>query len=194
MSSVLLATLGAEPQVISLATELLLAQGAPLCAVVVVHTRCERAPIDRALAAVEASFAGQPGWPPLQDRAGPGRRRDFPGRIEPVCRRAVCDRARVAARKRAGAFAAGGRAEVHGDGGHERGAVAAGAGGLRPVPLFGRGAADFRQQIWAADGADCVSGFVKRMARGRIAREKFGVAELLRGMRGCADDSATEGW
>lgn len=66
MHSVLLATLGAEPQVISLATELLLAQGTPLCAVVVIHTRRERAPIAGALAAVEASFAAQPAWPPLQ--------------------------------------------------------------------------------------------------------------------------------
>ena len=71
MSSVLLAILGAEPQVISLATELLLAQRAPL-RVVVIHTRRERAPIDRALEAVEASFAAEPSWLPLQTDRIPG--------------------------------------------------------------------------------------------------------------------------
>lgn len=71
MISVLLATLEAELQIISPVTELLLAQGAPL-RVVVNHTRRERASIDRALEAVEASFAAEPSWLPLQTDRIPG--------------------------------------------------------------------------------------------------------------------------
>jgi hypothetical protein len=40
-------------------------------AVVGPHTRRERAPIDRALAAVEASFAAQPAWPRLETELVP---------------------------------------------------------------------------------------------------------------------------
>lgn len=65
MSSVLIATLGAEPQVVSLATHRLLAQRVPLQAVYVLHTAADRPPIDQALPRLRAAFDAQPGWPPL---------------------------------------------------------------------------------------------------------------------------------
>ena len=64
MPSVLIATLGAEPQVIALAAQLL-QQACAVTAVVVVHTDASRAPLDRALPALLTAFAGQPTWPPL---------------------------------------------------------------------------------------------------------------------------------
>lgn len=70
MTSVLIATLGAEPQVIPLATALLLARG-PLAAVVVLHTAAHLPPIASSLPALKAAFAAQPGWPPLQPDALP---------------------------------------------------------------------------------------------------------------------------
>jgi CRISPR-associated protein Csx14 len=61
----LIATLGAEPQVISLATQLLLRNSEPLASVLVVHTRPSRPPVDGALAALRAAFARHADWPPL---------------------------------------------------------------------------------------------------------------------------------
>lgn len=66
MSSVLIATLGAEPQVVSLATYLLLAQRVRLQTVLVLHTDAHRPPINQALPLLRAAFAAQPAWPPLQ--------------------------------------------------------------------------------------------------------------------------------
>ncbi len=66
MTSVLIATLGAEAQVISLATQLFLQQGEPLCAVVVLHSDPAYAPVNQALSELCAAFADQPTWPPLQ--------------------------------------------------------------------------------------------------------------------------------
>lgn len=65
MSSVLIATLGAEPQVVSLATYLLLAQRVRLQTALVLHTDAHRPPIDQALPLLRAAFAAQPSWPPL---------------------------------------------------------------------------------------------------------------------------------
>lgn len=65
MPSVLIATLGAEPQVVSLTTALLLAQRVSLQAAIVLHTDPQRAPIDQALPRLCAAFAAQPTWPPL---------------------------------------------------------------------------------------------------------------------------------
>ena len=68
MQSVLIATLGAEPQVIALAAQLLqqqLSPTTPLCGVVVVHTDPAYPPIAAALPAVATAFANQPAWPPL---------------------------------------------------------------------------------------------------------------------------------
>lgn len=66
MSSVLVATLGAEPQVVSLATYLLLTQRVRLQTVFVLHTDVHRPPISQALPLLRAAFAAQPAWPPLQ--------------------------------------------------------------------------------------------------------------------------------
>ena len=65
MDAVLVATLGAEPQVISLTTQLLLRQGEPLGRVIVLHTRPSRPPIADALAALLAHFSQREVWPPL---------------------------------------------------------------------------------------------------------------------------------
>lgn len=71
MPSVLVATLGAEPQIIALAVAALARQGASVDQVVVVHTAPTRPPIDASLPAVQAAFAAQPGWPPLTTVAVP---------------------------------------------------------------------------------------------------------------------------
>ena len=65
MESILIGTLGAEPQVITLATALLLHR-APLQRVVVVHTDTRLAPIAEALPALRAAFGSRPGLPPLE--------------------------------------------------------------------------------------------------------------------------------
>lgn len=65
VQGVLIATLGAEPQVVALATQLLLEQHPPLTAVVVVHTDQRHAPIATALPAVTQTFAKQSTWPLL---------------------------------------------------------------------------------------------------------------------------------
>lgn len=64
MTAVLIATLGAEAQVIALATQLL-CQQAPLAAVVALHTDPNREPVDSALPALQRIFAVQSDWPPL---------------------------------------------------------------------------------------------------------------------------------
>lgn len=64
MDRVLIATLGAEPQVVSLATTLL-CRSAPLCRVVVLHTNPAIAPIARALPLLTAFFAARETLPPL---------------------------------------------------------------------------------------------------------------------------------
>lgn len=63
--AVLAATLGAEGQVVTLATQLLLQAGVALERVVVLHTAAGSEPIASALADLGSAFAGQPGWPPL---------------------------------------------------------------------------------------------------------------------------------
>jgi CRISPR-associated protein Csx14 len=65
MASVLVATLGAEPQIVLLAAAALARQGAPVDQVVVVHTLPTRPPISVSLPAVQAAFAAQPSSPPL---------------------------------------------------------------------------------------------------------------------------------
>ncbi len=65
METVLVGTLGAEPQVITLATALLLDQGA-LARVVAVHTDARFPPIADALPALRAAFAEAPAAPPLE--------------------------------------------------------------------------------------------------------------------------------
>ena len=64
MPSVLVATLGAEPQVIALATSLLLGRE-PLAAVTVLHTAAHLEPVASALPALRRIFAAQEEWPPL---------------------------------------------------------------------------------------------------------------------------------
>ncbi|MEZ4864412.1 MAG: CRISPR-associated ring nuclease [Caldilineaceae bacterium] len=66
MTATLIATLGAEPQVIALATQLLLAQNEAINAVDVLHTQPEYEPVATALVALRAMFTAQPAWPPLQ--------------------------------------------------------------------------------------------------------------------------------
>ncbi|MFN8493524.1 MAG: CRISPR-associated ring nuclease [Caldilineaceae bacterium] len=65
MKAVLIATLGAEPQVISLATQTLVRQDAALSAVVVLHTHAAYEPVATALPLLQNFFATQPVWPPL---------------------------------------------------------------------------------------------------------------------------------
>lgn len=65
MDAVLVATLGAEPQVISLTTALLLQQE-PLARVVAVHTDAHLPPISQALPALRLAFAAHAGLPPLE--------------------------------------------------------------------------------------------------------------------------------
>ena len=67
MDAVLLATVGAEPQVVALATALLLARGAKLAAVRVLHTTPPVAPLDD----LQRHFAAQAGWPRLETVAMP---------------------------------------------------------------------------------------------------------------------------
>ncbi len=57
--AVLIATLGAEPQVVSLATQLLLQQGIALQAVVVIHTSQTAPPILHSLPRLHTLFAEQ---------------------------------------------------------------------------------------------------------------------------------------
>ena len=64
--SVLIATLGSEPQVITLTTALLRQQGEDVIAVVVLHTEPARPPIAAALPALRAAFTIHGMWPPLQ--------------------------------------------------------------------------------------------------------------------------------
>lgn len=65
-SAVLVATLGSEPQVIAIATQLLLRQREPLSAVQVLHTLPTRPPISRALPALQECFAHHAEWPRLE--------------------------------------------------------------------------------------------------------------------------------
>lgn len=62
---VLIATLGAEPQVVALAADLLRQAGELLQAVVVLHSAPDRLPISHSLPALQAIFAAHPDWPPL---------------------------------------------------------------------------------------------------------------------------------
>lgn len=71
METALVATLGAEPQVISLATALLLRSGIALCSITVLHTFAERAPLAQALPALQAAFAAHPEWPSLRTVCAP---------------------------------------------------------------------------------------------------------------------------
>src|SRR5688500_18885309 len=65
MRAILIATLGSEPQVVTLAVELLLAQATPVAQVVVLHTRPTLPPLDVALPRLVSAFAAQPSWPSL---------------------------------------------------------------------------------------------------------------------------------
>jgi CRISPR-associated protein Csx14 len=67
----LIATLGAEPQVITLAAQLLDQAGEHVTDVVVVHTRANRPPLDAALPALHQYFADQTGLPTLQTIEAP---------------------------------------------------------------------------------------------------------------------------
>lgn len=71
MNAVLIATLGAEPQVISLATEYFVQQGEALSAVVVLHTDASYEPVATALPALQATFAAQTAWPLLYLQLAP---------------------------------------------------------------------------------------------------------------------------
>lgn len=70
MDPVLVATLGAEPQIIPLAAGQLL-RHAPLAGIVVLHTRADLPPARKALPALRAAFATLPGWPPLRTVEAP---------------------------------------------------------------------------------------------------------------------------
>lgn len=61
-----MATLGAEPQVIAIASQLLQQSGIELRSVIVLHTQTDQPPLSIALPALEKAFAEQPSWPPLR--------------------------------------------------------------------------------------------------------------------------------
>lgn len=65
MESVLISTLGSEPQVVALAVQLLLSAGHSLAGVYVLHTRPTHPPIADALPQLQAAFAAHPHWPAL---------------------------------------------------------------------------------------------------------------------------------
>ena len=64
-AAVLVATLGAEPQIVAIAVQLLLRRQENLQQVVVLHTDPHHEPVASSLRALQAAFAAQPGWPPL---------------------------------------------------------------------------------------------------------------------------------
>lgn len=66
-SAILVATLGAEPQVVSIATQLLLRQGEPLSAVILLCTQSEQPALLAARGRLRATFQARPAWPPLQE-------------------------------------------------------------------------------------------------------------------------------
>jgi DNA-binding CsgD family transcriptional regulator len=101
MPAVLIATLGAEPQVIPLATAQLLRRE-PLAAVVVLHTAAHLPPVADSLPALQAAFAAQPRWPllqcdalPLDDVLTPADLDTFAERLYQQLRRWATQRARV---------------------------------------------------------------------------------------------------
>jgi len=65
MESILVSTLGSEPQVIALTAQLLASADRPLTSVVVLHTRPSRPPISVSLPQLQAVFAAHPHWPAL---------------------------------------------------------------------------------------------------------------------------------
>lgn len=82
--AVLVTTLGTEPSVIPIATQLLLDQGIILSTVELLHTIPTDAAIRSALASVQAAFGQHPQWPklattqlPVRDVIAPGELSDF---------------------------------------------------------------------------------------------------------------------
>lgn len=67
MPSVLVATIGAEPQVIAIAAQLLLQRRESLKAVEVLHTNPFLEPINSAMSALKDMFGKRPDWPDLKE-------------------------------------------------------------------------------------------------------------------------------
>lgn len=102
MQTTLIATLGAEPQVVTLAVQLLDQAGEPVTKVVVVHTQANRPPLDTALPALQRYFADQSGLPslhtieaPLADVLTPAEMDTFTEVLYTVVRTWVAKRGRV---------------------------------------------------------------------------------------------------
>jgi CRISPR-associated protein Csx14 len=98
----LIATLGAEPQVITLATQLLRRIRGPVARVVVLHTQADRPPVNQSLALLRRYFAGRSGWPPLHtvpvpvaDVLTPDELATFSTTLYTVIRQWVAERSRV---------------------------------------------------------------------------------------------------
>lgn len=98
----LIATLGAEPQVITLALQLLEQAGEAVTHVVVLHTLANRPPLDRALPALQRYFAERAGPPflqtmeaPLADVLTPAEMDAFTDALYTVVRAWVAKRGRV---------------------------------------------------------------------------------------------------
>lgn len=98
----LIATLGAEPQVITLALQLLEQAGEAVTHVVVLHTLANRPPLDRALPALQRYFAERAGPPflqtmeaPLADVLTPAEMEAFTDALYTVVRAWVAKRGRV---------------------------------------------------------------------------------------------------
>jgi CRISPR-associated protein Csx14 len=98
----LIATLGAEPQVITLTVQLLCQAGEPLGRVVVLHTQADRPPVAQALPALVHHFGQRAGWPSLQtvtvpvaDVLAPAELDAFATALYTVVRTWVAERGRV---------------------------------------------------------------------------------------------------
>lgn len=80
--AVLVATLGAEPQVIAIAAQLLQQQGEPVSTVVALHTQATHRPISQTLPALQKAFDEHPEWPEFRAHPVPAGDTLTPEQIE----------------------------------------------------------------------------------------------------------------
>lgn len=80
--AVLVATLGAEPQVVAIAAQLLQQQNEPISTVVALHTLATRPPISQTLPALQKAFDEHPEWPEFRAYAVPAEDTLTPEQIE----------------------------------------------------------------------------------------------------------------
>ncbi len=112
MDAVLIATVGAEPQVVTLAADLLVRQG-PLVRAVVVHTDAQTPPLTATLPALHSAWAQRADLPPLTlcavevaDTLTPGELERFADTLFAVLK------SEIAAGRRVHLLLAGGRKSI----------------------------------------------------------------------------------